>query len=604
MKDVINNIVSFFKIVINSSKSFIFLLSLNIIVSALVPFPTIVLSKEIFDILSSGGSAKEFFIVTMILVGSTILLNFLNTVLNGKVEIKGQQLMFSLNTTYNLKSINISYETLSHPDILEKRELAGKAINGSNFIDMIRSVNSIISNILILIGVTVLFIKADWIIILVVFTVILINTYANSLAKKAEYQNSIEVTPYLRKISYIQSIATGLDFGKEIRVNGLKPMLFKKTEGLHTICFGYIKKIISSLQRGVKISHVTNGVQDLVVYVILGMKVLIDKTMSIGDFTLYFNAISQFKNSLIGIISTMADMKINSLYMAHFLEYMQLPEENITKETDMIKSNSDDFTVNEITFENVSFIYPGQETYALKNVSFKIKSGEKISIVGLNGSGKTTIVKLLLRLYKPTEGSILVDSKDINDLDYESYIKYFAVVFQDFKLFAFSLRENLCANLNSNDAELNEVMAKINFEDKISSLSNGYETNYSRLFDENGVEFSGGESQKIAIARALYKNAPVVIMDEPTSALDALAEYEIYKDFNSLTSGKTAIYISHRLSSCKFCDRIIVINNGVIKEIGSHNKLLKENGIYADMYLKQAHYYIDDANEFKEGEVV
>lgn len=591
MKDSINNIISFWKITIKSSKKFVVLLIVNIIFSAMIPFPAIILSKKIFDLLATGKSIRDFLIVSIILVLLTFALNFISTILNSKVEIKGQQLMYSLSVSYNIKSTNISYELLSNPKTLEKRELAGKAVNGSNFIDMIRCVSNIMSNLLVLIGVIALFIKVDIIIILVVSIVIIINTYANNLIKKAQYNYSVEVTPYMRKVSYIQSVSSGLEHGKEIRINGFKPLLLKKIQELNDVCFEFIKKIVNSQVRGIKISHITNGIQDIVVYGLLGVKVIIDKTMSIGDFSMYFGAIAQFKSSLVTIITTLTDIKINSLYMGHFLEYMKLPEES-----ECIGSSSainNEFEINNIYFDNVSFSYPGTDIFALKNVTFEINEFEKLSIVGVNGSGKTTIIKLLLRLYKPTEGNIFINNININEINYNDYIKYFSVVFQDFKLLAFTIKENLCNDQEPDELELDNIMSKVNLMDRINSLPNKYNTNYSRMFDECGVEFSGGESQKLAIARALYKDARIVIMDEPTAALDPLAEYEIYKDFDELTKGKTSIYISHRLSSCKFCDKIILLDNGSIKEFGSHNYLMEQNGLYADMYLKQAQYYTE-----------
>lgn len=556
------------------------------------------MSKRIFDLLTSeelikyknGELLKEFILTVLILVFVTIALNYINAVFDSLVELNGQKLMFSLNIKYNLKSTSISYELLSHPSTLEMRELAGKAINGSNFIDMVRSVKKIISNSIVLIGVIAIFARVNAWVLVIVIAVIVINTVANNIIKKVQYKHSVEVTPYMRKISYIQSVSSGFEYGKEIRLNSYRPLLLKKVDALNKSCFRFMNKIIKAQTRGIKISHITNGIQSIVVYIWLGYSV-IKGILGIGDFSMYFNATNQFKDSFLAIISTLADIKIHGLYMGHFLKYMNLPDED--QEDQNAKSIIDQKTFHNISFENVSFIYPGQEKYVLKNVSFSICQGEKLSIVGLNGSGKTTIVKLLLRLYKPVEGRILIDGQDINEIDYDKYKAMFSVVFQDFKLFAFTIRENLCGDDIVCEDELNDIMNKVGLESKIKSLPNGYNTNYSRLFDESGVEFSGGESQKLAIARALYKNAPIVIMDEPTSALDPVAEYEIYKDFDKLTLKKTAIYISHRLSSCRFCDNILVLNHGEVVEYGSHDLLMSQNGMYSDMYSKQAQFYID-----------
>lgn len=561
--------------------------------AAVTPFPAIFLSKKVFDGLASGMPINEFLMVTGLLVGLTFLFYFCSTAINALVETKGQQLMYSLSVSYHLKSANISYEMLSDPKVLEKRELAAQAVNGSNFIDMVRCVSAILSNLLILMGVFTLFVQLDFIILCVVMVVILINTYANNLIKKAQYAISVEATPYMRKVGYIQSVASNLDYGKEIRINQFKPLLIQKIKALNDICFRFIKKGVVAHAKGLETGHITNAIQDVIVYGILGTKVLVDKALSIGDFSMYFAAITKFKDALTTIVTTITDIKINSLYMGHFLEYMDLPEEQekgTPEKPDMVNMHT-------IRFDNVSFKYPGSDVYVLKNISFTIHEKEKLSIVGVNGSGKTTIIKLLLRLYRPTEGTIWINDTDIHTMDFEAYARQFSVVFQDFKLFAFTIKENLCGSDAPHIRQLEEALSMVHLREKIEALPEQYETSYSRLFEEKGVEFSGGESQKLAIARALYKDAPVVIMDEPTSALDPLAEYEIYREFDALTYGKTAIYISHRLSSCRFCDRILLLSDGTVQECGTHEELMQQNGLYADMYNKQAQYYVAENTE-------
>lgn len=224
-----------------------------------------------------------------------------------------------------------------------------------------------------------------------------------------------------------------------------------------------------------------------------------------------------------------------------------------------------------------------------------IRKGEHLSVVGLNGAGKTTLIKLLCRLYDPTEGEILMDGVNIRKYDYRDYMATFAPVFQDFKLFAFSIQENLLlkdAFTEEEEGKANLTLKKVGLKQKIESFKNRINTVLFKQFDEDGIEPSGGEQQKIAIARALIKDAPVVILDEPTAALDPIAEYEIYRQFEELVMGKTAIYISHRLSSCQFCDKIVVFSEGSVKEYGTHAELVnKANGIYAKMFAAQAQYY-------------
>ena len=247
-----------------------------------------------------------------------------------------------------------------------------------------------------------------------------------------------------------------------------------------------------------------------------------------------------------------------------------------------------------IEFSHVSFKYPRSEQYVLKDINLKITSGEHLSVVGLNGAGKTTFIKLLCRLYDVTEGEILIDGVNIKEYSEEEYRKLFAVVFQDFQLFAFSLKDNIALGDTAEDAEINRVLELAGFYEDAQKLPEGLDTMLYKSFDEKGTELSGGQQQKTAIARALYKDAPIVILDEPTAALDPVAEYDIYRRFDTLVGGKTAIYISHRLSSCKFCDRIAVFAENTIKEYGTHEELVdKKNGIYAELFAAQAQYYVD-----------
>lgn len=250
----------------------------------------------------------------------------------------------------------------------------------------------------------------------------------------------------------------------------------------------------------------------------------------------------------------------------------------------------------EFTFENVSFTYPYQNEPSLKNINLKIRDKERLSIVGENGSGKTTLVKLLLRLYEPTDGRILLNGIDVKEIDYKEYLKLFSTVFQDFKIFAFKILDNV-TSLENKAADLTGVhnsLEKVGLSSKINALDKGVETYLFKIYEEDGIELSGGEAQKLAIARALYKDAPVVILDEPTAALDPKAEYDIYTKFLSLVDSKTAVFISHRLSSTKFCDRIVVLREGKIVETGSHSELLSQNGYYAELFHMQANFYLEE----------
>ena len=247
-----------------------------------------------------------------------------------------------------------------------------------------------------------------------------------------------------------------------------------------------------------------------------------------------------------------------------------------------------------VEFRDVSFRYPNTETYALRHVSLRFRIGERLAVVGMNGSGKTTFIKLLCRLYDPTEGVILLNGVDIRKYNYDEYLSIFSVVFQDFRLFSFSLGQNVAAGAEYDRERAVSCLREAGFGERLDRMPEGLETSLYQDFDKAGMEISGGEAQKIALARALYKNAPFIVLDEPTAALDPVSEYEVYRKFNEISGGRTAVYISHRLASCRFCDEILVFHEGQIVQHGAHEALLAESGgKYAELWNAQAQYYTD-----------
>jgi ATP-binding cassette subfamily B protein len=248
-----------------------------------------------------------------------------------------------------------------------------------------------------------------------------------------------------------------------------------------------------------------------------------------------------------------------------------------------------------IEFRNVSFKYPGSEQYALKNINLKLNIGTRLAVVGMNGSGKTTMIKLLCRLYDPIEGEITLNGIDIKKYNYDEYMAIFGVVFQDFALLPFTLGQNVAASVDYDADRVRLALSQSGFAARLNSLPEGLNTHLGKEFEETGVEMSGGEAQKIALARALYKNSPFIILDEPTAALDPIAEYEIYSAFDEIVGDKTAVYISHRLASCRFCDDIAVFHEGEMIQRGNHDTLLANaEGKYHELWNAQAQYYTEE----------
>ena len=308
-----------------------------------------------------------------------------------------------------------------------------------------------------------------------------------------------------------------------------------------------------------------------------------------GSVVQYVSALTALSGHLSQLVVYGGDVRSNAPFLQELFAFLDTPNEMYQGSLTTEKRSDRKY---EIEFRDVSFRYPGTENWALRHLSVKFEIGKKLAVVGPNGSGKTTFIKLLCRLYDPTEGEILLNGIDIRKYNNRESMDVFSVVFQDFQLLAFSLGQNVAAAPEYDRARAEKALAQAGFGDRLKALPLGTETSLFRDFDENGVEVSGGEGQKIAIARALYKDAPFLILDEPTAALDPIAEAEIYEKLNDMVGDKTAIYISHRLSSCKFCDEIVVFDAGKIIQQGAHEALLAdESGEYAQLWNAQAQYY-------------
>lgn len=337
---------------------------------------------------------------------------------------------------------------------------------------------------------------------------------------------------------------------------------------------------------GDSINNLVVGVQNLAVYLIIASQVIYRKLM-VGDFTFYLNSVFLFSDNLTGIVELFSDIMSNNILMSSLRKFMVDDESKDTQETDFEFGE-----LESIRFENVYFKYPGSDEFVLKNINFTIHKGERIMIVGKNGAGKTTFIKLLCGFYKPDIGSIYLNGVNINNIKNSDYIKYIGTVFQDFILIAASVCENIICDQNYNAERIKYAYVESGFTKKLESMPQGEKTELYKIFDENGVELSGGEAQKLAIARLIYRNPSVYILDEPTSALDPVAEYEIYQRFADTVKGKTSVFISHRLSGANTYDRIVVFENGEIAEDGTFQSLLKKQSVFAEMYRIQSNYYI------------
>lgn len=308
-----------------------------------------------------------------------------------------------------------------------------------------------------------------------------------------------------------------------------------------------------------------------------------------ADIVLYAGTVTLMMSGLTNLAQNYSKAVRNIPYLTVLGDFLDIESERYQGTLPVEKRDDNDYV---FEVKNVSFKYPGSDKYALKDVNLKLSVGEKLAVVGMNGSGKTTLIKLLTRFYDPTEGEITLNGVDIRKFNYDEYLELFSVVFQDLKLFSFDIAQNVAAGISPDEERVTEALHMAGFDERLAEMPEGIHTYLYKNFAESGVEISGGEAQKIAMARALYKDAPFVILDEPTAALDPISEFEIYTNFDNMVRGRTAVYISHRLSSCRFCDDIAVFDEGRMVQRGSHDELLRDTGgKYYELWNAQAQYY-------------
>jgi len=385
--------------------------------------------------------------------------------------------------------------------------------------------------------------------------------------------------------AYLLNLVYSEKWGQDIRFYNMKDYFCRKMKPVIDVGKTYVRFGRITAKKEALMAFLLQVLAGAA-YVYIAIKAMAG-SISAGEVMMYAGAVITMMNSIRRMMSLHIDINYSNEYLKTYEEFINRPNMHYEGTLPIEKRVDNRY---ELKMQHVSFKYPGTEQFILRDVSVEFSIGERLALVGKNGAGKTTLIKLLLRLYEPTEGEILLNGINIGKYDYDEYMKIFSVVFQDYQLFRLPLDENIAGSGEVDEKRVNQVLAQVGLAERVKGMKDGAHT---LLYHEtgDGEGLSGGEAQKAAIARALYKNAPFVILDEPTAALDPLAEAEIYENFDGLVGGKTSIYISHRMSSCKFCDRIIVMDEGRIVEEGNHDSLLGQRGIYAELYEAQAQYY-------------
>ena len=453
---------------------------------------------------------------------------------------------------------------------------------------MIRSVPSLLCGLLGLILYATLLFQLDISIIIIIFLMCGFNIFLNNRARKFLEMHKNTNSNIEREIDYLYSRTTEYKYAKEIVVFQLSKWFQKKFEAVYLRKKNYEKKIEASWIKIDISDAVFVAIRDGVAYYLLISQVL-NGTMSLAVFTFYLGIVSGFSNWVYRVINDTSNLIRADIYVRDYIKIVEQKDNESAESIYELHRSIQEKGVN-IEFKNVSYkAQNGQKI--LSNLNFHINANEKIAIVGRNGAGKTTLVKLLCRLYSPTEGTILINGFDICRYNKEEYYKLITAVFQDINVIAFTVKENIIGSADYDENRFVKSAKEANFYEKIQSLNNKENSILTKIIDKEGVELSGGEKQRLMMARAIYKEGSLIILDEPTAALDPIAESELYQEYNEIAENRTAIFISHRLATTKFCSKIILMEKGKIADIGSHDDLMENNEIYREMYINQSKHY-------------
>lgn len=578
-------------------RKLLYYIGINVIFTALNQFVPVIAPKLIIDKLTGGGSPRSVIILSALFGVTLFLANGISSTSENNISMRFIRARLKFIARSGRKFMTMDFQSLENPKILDLSQKGDRACsNNSDGIEgIMHRTQWAVSKALTLLTVGAVIMTLNPIIVAAIGILLAVNFIAASKTRKLDKKENDLLAPVWRKLDYISRIMSDFSYAKDIRLFEIKNFLIDRYKKEQKNRFDGQVKIWRFWNTNSNIAAVTSLLQEILLYIWLCWKVLYGN-MSIGNFTMYAAAIRTFSATLGGLLDDISHIKQQNEILCDYREFLDLPDIIAGKDS-LPKILSKKGLCFE--FQNVSFKYPSSDKYALENVSFKMKPGERLAIVGLNGAGKTTFIKLLTRLYEPDSGRILLNGVDIKTYNKQEYYNLFSAVFQEIQMFAFTVAENVSMrDYNNTDKDkVRKSVDQAGLKEKIDSLLKGIDTTMLKVIEEDGVEFSGGESQKLALARALYKDACCVILDEPTAALDALAEERLYKKFDSLIGTKTAVYISHRLASTRFCDRVAMFENGHIIESGSHEELIEKGGRYAEIFNMQAKYYKDSEDE-------
>lgn len=575
------------------------------LINSIQPFISIWFTAQIINEISAQRRIKTVFIYVLSVVTTNFICAVLKSIMNRICNEKESQMWSWFGKIFSDKQMSLDFVDLENAKIQQQRQEAEENLYmfGNGLAQLVWGTSALVRasvNILASLVMTVpLFVSRSgnkaidnpvWIlIVLICITLGGLSNSKSTIKENEVFMKWCKDTVWFNRVFMF--------FGRELYMNPEKAKDVR-IYGQNMIAEKVLDELIQHDRENQTdifkmsiypaIAYIIIGLANAVCYLFVAAKALFG-AFGVGSIVQYVAVLSRLGEGLQEVMYILSDNEVYCTHLQKLFEYLNLPNNMYQGSLTIEKRDDNEYYVE---FREVSFKYPDTDAYVLKHVNLKFKIGEKLAVVGMNGSGKTTFIKLMCRLYDPTEGEILLNGVNIQKYDYKEYMSIFSVVFQDFRLFSFSLGQNVSASAFYDSEKVKECLKKAGFDERLESMPDDLETFLYKDFDTDGVEISGGEAQKIALARALYKDAPFIILDEPTAALDPLSEYEVYSKFNEIAGGKTAIYISHRLTSCRFCDKIAVFHAGEIVQKGTHEELLADSkGKYYELWNAQSQYY-------------
>ena len=585
-------LVHFLKLAWSVSPTYMLLLVANSACSAAKTIFNTILPMFLVNELMGAKDPENLVLYSGFIILNNVGMTFLANTFERFIKVDEVKTSRGMLKLMSEKIMNLEYSYLENPTYLDLKERAIFAINNQNAIaNMIKMIADVLSMGLTLTGLLTILLTLGPVLIIVLVVGSLLVLFIYSRISKEQMDIMQEIVPINRRYGYYFNLASDKGVQKDIRLYNMEKMITDRVVEFSNETCDVFEKIQIDMGKAMgQMTAVSEGVAAFS-YGYVGIRTLtttFGPQLSLGALTMYVSATINFSTMVTKFGEAVVGMMQFLGFLDPYMEFMSLAEE--TKQSGKVPFDGE---VETVEFRNVTFTYPNAEKPVLQNISFSIHKGEKISIVGLNGAGKSTLVKLICRMYRADRGEILVNGRNIYDYEYLSYMNTISAVFQDYRLFNFTIAENVsCQQKDADRDEINRLIYEVGLDEKVAELKDGIDSRFGKDYDENGIEMSGGQGQKIAIARALYKKASMVILDEPASALDPIAEAEIYEKFNGLVEDKTAIYISHRMSSSVFCDKILILDGGTVAEYDTHENLMKKTeSLYYKLFMSQAENY-------------